>query len=228
MNLIKIKRDGKELPQSFLRSSEKSEIDLSFSSNDIIKDDRPSVVARINNNQQIIKLVRPWKWHDRFKLLWGSSCIQKEIKGNQALRNLNIKVPEIIESGLSINSLRGNEFIGYYIMENLTKRGYQEALTILQSGVLDEAEKETIFSECYRDLETMRDNKLIFTDLSMRNMFINKDGNIVWIDTGINQYSGLTNKTFTRKFNQSIDRLLNSYSRFLSEDKIGMLKSLQI
>jgi predicted unusual protein kinase regulating ubiquinone biosynthesis (AarF/ABC1/UbiB family) len=77
----------------------------------------------------------------------------------------------------------------------------------------------------------MRDNRIVFSDFHLDNIFANEVGDINWIDTGITTYSPINEKKFHLKYNQSIIRYINyEYEGeiLLSQNEKAIFKELLI
>jgi serine/threonine protein kinase len=175
----------------------------------ILVDHTPSLVGTLEESGFIIKFIRARSWHEYLKLLWNRSRITKEIKGNKLLAGLRLNVPKIHETGLGIIPSIKHEYLGYYIMDNLSQSGYQELSKLIKDGALNEPMREKIMYSVYKGLKVMRENNIVFSDFHLDNIFANKMGDITWIDTGVTTYSLVNNKKFRLKYNQSITRYIN-------------------
>lgn len=197
--------------------------------NTILIDHTPSLVGVLNKSDLIIKFIKARSWHEYVKLLWNHSRITKEIKGTQILSQLNLRVPTIYEIGYGvIPSLRHN-YLGYYIMENLTVSGYQELSKLIKDGAINSTMREKIMSSIYDGLKLMRDNRIVFSDFHLDNVFANELGEITWIDAGVTTYHKLNQSKFKKKFNHSITRFMfysNDRGNTLLDEETAMFNSL--
>ncbi len=195
----------------------------------ILIDHTPSMVGVLKDSQHIIKFVKARSWHEYVKLLWNHSRITKEIKGSELLAGLGLTVPTIYEAGLGIIPSKQYEYIGYYVMENLALSGFQELSDLIREGAIDTAMREKIMTAVFDGLKLMRDNRIVFSDFHLDNVFANSSGDITWIDSGVTTYTKMNEKKFIKKFNQSINRYINyQYTgvSLLSEDESTKLKQL--
>jgi serine/threonine protein kinase len=174
----------------------------------VLVDHTPSLVGTLEESEFIIKFIRARSWHEYLKLLWNRSRITKEIRGSKLLAELNLNVPKIYETGLGIIPSMKHEYLGYYVMENLSQSGYQELSKLMKDGVLNEPMREKIMYSVYKGLKVMRDKRIVFSDFHLDNIFSNNNGDIVWIDTGVTTYHILNKKRFIDKFNFSITRFI--------------------
>jgi serine/threonine protein kinase len=174
----------------------------------ILIDHTPSLLGTLEESELIIKFIRARSWHEYLKLFWNRSRITKEIKGNKLLAGLHLNVPKIYETGLGIIPSMKHEYLGYYIMDNLSQSGYQELSKLIKDGALNEPMREKIMCSVYEGLKVMRDKRIVFSDFHLDNIFSNDNGKIVWIDTGVTTYQVLNKKRFINKFNYSITRFI--------------------
>lgn len=75
----------------------------------------------------------------------------------------------------------------------------------------------------------MRNNRIVFTDFHLDNIFANDTSNITWIDAGVTTYTKVNDKKFRYKFTYSITRFMfycNDRGNTLSEKETSMFKSL--
>lgn len=197
--------------------------------NTILVDHTPSLVGVLNKSDLIIKFIKSRSWHEYVKLLWNHSRITKEVKGTQILNQLGLRVPIIHEVGYGlIPSLRHN-YLGYYIMENLTLSGYQELSKLIKDGAIDSTMRKQIMNAVYDGLKLMRDNRIVFSDFHLDNVFANELGEITWIDAGITTYHNLNENKFKKKFNHSIPRFIfysNDRGNTLFDEETAMFNSL--
>lgn len=226
VGIVKIKRDNTYLAQPFLRIYSQAEFDPAYTSEDIIKDDRISLIARVNNNQHILKLVKPRTWHEYPKLVWGHSTINKEINGNRILHGLNIHVPQVVEYGLGLLPAVKYQYIGYYIMENLEAKDMKDVATMLLSDDLSNDVRNTVLAKIAHDLSNMRKHLVLFSDLRLSNVFSDAEGRITWIDTGATPYSTFFKKRYENKFKASVLKMLKPYRQELRKEEIARFETL--
>lgn len=174
----------------------------------ILVDHVPSLVGILKDSELVIKFIKARSWHEYIKLLWNHSRITKEIKGSEILQKLGLTVPKIHEVGFGLVPSKKHEYLGYYIMENLTPAGFQELSKLIKEDAIDDAIREKIMISVYQGLEKMRDNHIVFSDFHLDNVFANDSGDIVWIDPGVTTYTKINEKKFRDKFNHSINRYI--------------------
>jgi hypothetical protein len=198
----------KKKTQFFLTTNH-SNTPLHKSIDKILVDHTPSLVGKLNDSGLIIKFIRARSWHEYLKLLWNHSRVTKEVKGNKILQELGLRVPEIHEVGYGVIPSIKHQFLGYYVMEDLHSVGFQELSTLIQENAIEGHMRETIMLAIYNGLKSMRDNRIVFSDFHLDNVFANKKGEITWIDAGVTTYSHFNRKRFCQKHNHAITRYIN-------------------
>jgi len=193
---------------------------------DIIIDHKASLVGITSKDELIVKFIKARSWHEYIKLLWNHSRVTKEVKGNKILSSLGLRVPRISEVGLGVIPSHKYRFIGYYVMENLKKSGFQELSILISNNSISDSIREKIMFSIYSGLKSMRDDRIIFSDFHFENIFSNSEGEVIWIDTGVSVYSKFNNKKFVKKFNQSVKKYGSGNK--LSHEEILMFNSLSI
>ncbi len=230
---IKVKIDSKVLPQAFIAKftdSNKKQYPKEFHvlSKNIVKNDVPSLVAVDEENQLVVKMVKPRSWHEVVKLLWGRSRLHKEVNGNNLLRSLDIKTANIKGIFVGLIPTRKYQYLGFYLMDDLHYQGYEDAFDCLRFKQLNKASRERLINNFYDDLQKMKGKRLLFADLKLNNVFSDSDGNIAWIDTGVCCYGSFSKARYKQKFNHSLDRFFRIYQSWLSESEIAKIQSLKL
>lgn len=197
--------------QSFITTFTQQPLKLSHTLESIIQDSRPSVVAVTREDHHILKLIKPGSWHEYFKLFWRHSRYHKEIKGNLLLRRIGLQVPEIYETGIGLIPASHYDYLGFYIMENLEKRGFETILDHFRNPDLPQARRQDLFESIVSGLEKMREHLVLFNDLHLRNIMATPDGEMAWIDTGVTHFHWYSRKKFQNKFRNSVLRLADCY-----------------
>ncbi|WP_221800041.1 hypothetical protein [Oceanobacter mangrovi] len=196
---------------------------------DLILDHTPSTVIKQTDGGGILKLIKARSWHEYAKSLWARSRLFKEVRGNQLLAGLGLKVAEIREVGIALLPTPRYRYLGYYIMENLESRGAVEMLQLFDSGI-SEAKRIQWLDLVIDDLRRMRDSGIVFSDCHLRNVFADFEAcQVIWIDTGVTRYHWRRSKRFARKFNHSIRRMADYHDKHLllsSEEKRRLLALL--
>ena len=194
----------------------------------IVEERNTSIVTLADNGKKVIKFIKPRSWEEYLKHLWFHCRVYKEIRGNRALAALGLRTPKIYEVGTSILPFptKNFKYLGYHCMENLYEAGYEEAYNFYKK--LDEADpvRAIITQNIIRDVLKMRKAHIVFSDLHLKNVFADGEGNIAWIDTGIIKCRSAEVPKFRTKYNRSIDRLLNFYrdERVLSETEKAQIR----
>ena len=209
------------------RSQKKLKVNAKFKT--IVKNDKRSIVGFIKKRKACLKLIKPISAHEYFRVFWRHSRVQKEVKGNFILRDLGLKTPKIFDHGLGLLSLKGYSYLGYILMENLSRKGYEEAYKVFTNNEIDQKRKDIIFKKIIKDIKKMRNNQILFSDLHLNNILVNDKDNIAYIDTGISQFSFIKKAIFRKKFNQSMDKLAKCHSNRngLTEEQKTYIKSLK-
>ena len=193
----------------------------------VLTDNAPSTVLVTEQDQHILKLIRPRKWQEYFKLLWGHSRYQKEIKGNYMLRKIGLQVPEIYETAIGIIPTARYRYLGYYVMENLSKRGFSTLLSQFKNPDLSVDERQQLFEKMLAGLKRMKLHRIVFTDFHLENVMVNQSGELAWIDTGITHYPWYRAHLMRGKLKKSIERLARFHGNdFFTAHEKQSLKSL--
>ena len=199
--------------------------------NQTLIDHTPSLVGILKSSNLVIKFIKARSWHEYIKLFWNHSRITKEVKGSELLEHLGLTVPIIYETGLGIIPSKKHKYIGYYIMENLTSSGFEELSKLLKSDRLSTPVRDKIMLSVFNGLKVMRDNRIVFSDFHLNNVFANSEGEITWIDPGVTTYQQLNYKKFCEKYDHSIRRYLRyeyEGKDLLSKDEKAMFNSLLV
>ncbi|HEY9033292.1 MAG TPA: hypothetical protein VIN71_05080 [Pseudomonadales bacterium] len=199
---------------------------LDASQQPVMKDYLPSLVIRLPQQQQVLKLVRARKWVEYAKMLWGRSRASKEIRGNLLLHEAGIAVPAISEYGYGLFPARAYQFIGYYIMQDLQPLGFDNARFLFLENRIDGERRHRFLANLVHDVKRMQQQRIVFNDLKFENIFCNAAGDICWIDTGVSVYPRWQQGKFRRKHNDAIDYLLLHHEKFLTAGEAAMLRSL--
>ena len=195
----------------------------------VLVDHIPSLVGILKDSGLVIKFIRARSWHEYIKLLWNHSRITKEIRGSELLQKLGLNVPKIHEVGFGIMPSKKYEYLGYYIMENLTPSGFQELSKLIKEDAIDDVIREKIMIAVYHGLKDMRENHIVFSDFHLDNVFANDSGDIVWIDPGVTTYTKFNEKKFRDKFNYSINRYIfycSDRGNTLTDKETALFRSL--
>lgn len=216
--------------QIFLTTKHRKKINES-SVESILLDHNASLVGVMSESGLVIKFIKARSWHEYLKLLWNHSRVTKEVKGCYLLQNIGLRVPKIYEVGYGVIPSAHHKYIGYYIMDNLTHSDFQELSKIITENSIHEQVRQIVMNSIYNGLKLMRDNRIVFSDFHLDNVFANEIGEITWIDTGVTTYNTLNISKFRKKYNHSIKRYINyeySGKQLLSENEREMFTKLLI
>lgn len=217
-----------EESQKFL-TTRYSELVHQFSLNTILINHKPSLVGVLHDSDLVIKFIKARSWHEYLKLIWNHSRVTKEVKGTGILKNLGLSVPVIHQVGYGVIPSSRYDYLGYYIMENLTLSGYQELSKLIKDGGIDIIMRKKVMKAVYEGLKLMRDNHIVFSDFHLDNVFANKQGEITWIDAGVTTYHKLNKIKFKKKYDHSITRFIaysNNRGNTLRDEETAMFNRL--
>ncbi len=195
--------DGK--PQRFICLTRQQEQLCS-----ILIDHKPSLVAAVSRQPQVIKLVKARSWHEYIKLLWNHSRLSKEIKGNRVLQQIGVRVPHIYETGINLRPFAKPSYLGYYAMEDLTQAGYREFEALIGDSSTSASLLRQAMLNVAADLQSMKQHRIVFSDINKRNIYIDAEGNSAWIDTGIKQFATHQQGRFERAYNQALSKFIRN------------------
>lgn len=225
-NLVKVTNGNTEVPQLFFRKRyNTTQYPSEYTLIKTLKNHTPSLVAICNHKGLVLKLIRPRKYHEVVKLLWNHSRLSKETRGNRTLSKLGLNVPTIHEAGFGLIPAKKYEFIGYYLMDNLSEKGYDEVFNIFQEKISEEL-REKLFNEILNGLKLMQYNRIVFTDFTLGNVFGNTNGELIWIDTGVTHYNKISQSKFIKKNNNSMERLARIHKDLLTQQEKIKVRTL--
>lgn len=215
MHLVNLVNDkGLQLKQRFVSFGRAENMEpanfseLSFSN--VIKNDRHSVVGFVDGSGHCLKIIRPISWHEYIKYFWRHSRLHKEINGNNLLRSLGLNTAKVLDHGVAVMSPFSREFLGYIIMENLNQSRNREAHQVLMDPATDSKSKDFIVRKIIDAVNRMKKSRVLFSDLHLKNIMIDPAQKISFIDTGVSKFSIFSRKKYQKKFNASLDKLVNS------------------
>lgn len=213
--------------QSFIATSHQADHTLNHQVDQVLCDANASTVFVTRKDQHVLKLIRPRRWHEYFKLLWGHSRYQKEIKGNRLLRNIGLNTPEIYETAIGLMPSSRYQYLGYYVMENLNKRDFVTLFSYLETLSPDNSERQTLFDIVIDGLTRMKAESIVFTDFHLNNVMVNQKGEFIWIDTGVTHYPWYRKHLMRKKLQHSIQRLIQFHGEdFFTEQEKRVLESV--
>lgn len=175
----------------------------------VLIDHNASLVAVLPISNLVIKFIKARSWHEYLKLLWNHSRVTKEVRGCELLQGLGLRVPEIHEVGYGVIPSAQHKYLGYYIMENLTKSGYQELSTLMKENIIPNDTRNKIILSIHNGLKSMRNGNIVFSDFHLDNVFANQNGDLAWIDAGVTTYNFFNKEKFNKKYNHSINRFIS-------------------
>ena len=173
----------------------------------ILSDQRSGTVA-VLHTKYILKLVKGRSWHEYVRLLWGRSRLSKEVKGNSLMVRAGLRVPQLAEIGITVMPWKKDSYLGYYCMEDMTDSGYCELENWLKQPGRTTGEIAAIIHAIASDIKKLMQKKLVYTDINKRNIYINSDHEIAWIDTGISKYHFFTVAKFRKHHNKSLSKFI--------------------
>lgn len=189
----------------------------------LIKDDDISTVVQ-NEDGLILKFVKARRWHEYYKVFYGASRTSKEVISNVRLKELGFHVPNIVEYGIALVPTHFWGYTGFYVMEPAP--GLGEAVHHLKE--LDENSRAIFIDKLIKDLEQLKAHRIIYGDLALRNIFCSADGDLCWIDTGIDEYSPFQQKRFNKKWNKSLKQFIEweGSNKRLNDLELDKIKAL--
>ena len=214
---------------STFKNGNKNKLKSNSKFQELVKNDRRSVVGFIQNKNTCLKLVKPISFHEYLRVFWRHSRIQKEVKGNYLLSKAGLRTAKIFDHGLGLPSLKNYKFLGFILMENLLKSGFDEAYLIFTDPNQTKERKDNLFKKIVCDVEKMKIRRFLFSDLHLKNILINSEDDIAYIDTGVSKFTLFKNSTFKKKFNQAMDKLARCHSNKngLSEQQKKEIQALK-
>jgi len=228
MNIIKVILENGNSTQPFLRFTYTNQSKTKLHRIHIKKslvDHTPSLVAVSNENNLVLKLIKPRRSLEIAKLLTGRSRLSKEVRGALLLKKHGFKTPTIHEVGYGLFPTKPFQFLGYYLMDNLDNLGFTEVFKLYQSTNLDKALREKSYCNIIGGLRYLRDHHIGLFDFTLGNVFANDSGEIMWIDTGTSLYRKATPK-FKLKYNHSIERFIRIHKDLLNDQEVTLARQL--
>jgi tRNA A-37 threonylcarbamoyl transferase component Bud32 len=176
----------------------------------ILIDHKPSLVATVNRQQQVVKLVKARSWHEYVKQLWNHSRLSKEIKGNRTLQQIGIRVPQIYETGVNLRPFAKPHYLGYYAMEDLAQAGYREFEALVNDPATPPELLTTAMQNVVADLHRMKQHNVVFSDINKRNIYISAEGHSAWIDTGVKVFPATKQQRFRAAYNHAVSKFIHN------------------
>lgn len=198
--------------QTFIRTNQQRDRSAVLQAGKLILDHKPSTVTYCKDGKTIIKLIKPRNWKERAKLFWGHSRVHKETRGARIFNQLGLKTPDIYEMGIAIPFFFKSEYIGYYVMSDLTQRGLVPVLDLFCRSDTSNEMRMTLLANICDGLKRLRSRNIVFTDFHLSNVFSDQEGNITWIDTGVSYY--FSQRKMYSKLKSSVMRLMQYHKDF--------------
>lgn len=225
--VVKVQIAEESFSQYFIafHSDEKSSVLLP---EDVLIKNTASFISTMDGGRKVLKLIEPRKWHEMIKMFWGHSRVNKEVNGNRLLRELGVETPVIYTYGVGLIPSRPYRYVGYVVMDNLLEKGARDASHLLYwNNNLDEDIRHVVYENIISDLKRMRENYLVFSDLTLGNVMVYTDGSVAWIDTGVTLYKGRKRtRIFKEKFNYSVRRFIDIHQHVLTQREMELFCSL--
>jgi hypothetical protein len=162
-----------------------------------------SLVLKLDDGS-ILKCLKIRHWTEYHKLLLGNNRAKEEVASNQIMKDIGLNVPRIIHYGVFSNILNKRAFSSFYSMVAVPS-SFLSGDVIYKS--LNVNAKRLFIKNISLDLKKLQKSRLVYSDLSMRNLLLNDEGEHYWIDTQVKKIS--SKNSFKIKFNYSIDRFIN-------------------
>lgn len=229
LSLVRVKVRTDFLRQWFVRVGYDEDNTSLYELHTMIKEEgkyrSPSIIG-IPTAGKVLKLIKPRRMLECIKLLYGRSRLSKEIRGNRLLAQIGIAVPHIYDVAYGFVPARGYDFLGYYVMDDLACQGMQDLSLLFAKPGLTEMARERVFARLIADLCRMRDHHIVFSDLTLGNVFGCEQGDVVWIDTGVTVYPRVFESRFRHKFDYSLARFLSIHRDTLLQHEKDQIVSL--
>jgi hypothetical protein len=179
-----------------------------------------SLVLKLENGS-ILKCLKIRHWTEYHKLLLGNNRAKEEVTSNRIMKDIGLNVPKIIYYGIFSNILNKRSFSSFYSMEAIPS-SFLSGDVIYKS--LNVSARKLFIENITLDLKNLQKNRLVYSDLSMRNLLLNDKGEYYWIDTKVKKIPSI--KSFRIKFNYSIDRFINEPLVEFNKEEKSILKTI--
>jgi tRNA A-37 threonylcarbamoyl transferase component Bud32 len=183
---------------------------------------KSSIVLELEDGN-ILKCLKIRHWTEYHKLLLGKSRAKEEVASNYEMHNIGLAVPEIVYCGIFSNLFSKRAFSSFYCMKCIPS-SFSLGNTIYSS--LNENAKNLFIKNIFLDIEKLKDHHLVYSDLNLKNLFLNNNGEHYWIDTQVKNYS--QDDKFRDKFNHSLNRFINNPKIEFSRNDKEILNTLLI
>lgn len=179
-----------------------------------------SVVSKLDDGS-ILKSLKIRHWSEYHKLFLGKHRAKEEVLSNSEMQKIGLIVPKILYYGIFTNIFSKRLFSSFYAMEEVPT-SFKPGNEIFES--LNKKARYYFLMNITQDLKKLKENQLVYSDLSLRNFHINSDGESFWIDTQIKKYA--SKLEFINKFNYSLKRFCKESSLNLTIEEEKGLKEL--
>jgi tRNA A-37 threonylcarbamoyl transferase component Bud32 len=183
---------------------------------------KSSIILELEDGN-ILKCLKIRNWTEYHKLLLGKSRAKDEVSSNYKMHKIGLAVPEIVYDGIFSNVLSKRDFSSFYCMKAIPST-FTPGNEIFKS--LSKNARGVFIQGMILDIKKLKDNNLVYSDLSLKNFLLNDSGKHYWIDTQVKKY--FRPNLFEYKFNHSLNRLINDYAIEFSAKEKNILHSLII
>lgn len=177
-----------------------------------------SIIINLDDGS-ILKCLKVRHWTEYHKVILGKNRAIDEVASSFLMKKIGLKVPVINYHGIFSNLFQKRAFTSFYSMVKIPEN-YQPGNLIFSQ--LTEEARENLISRLSLDLNTLMQHSLVYSDLSLRNVLVNEDGDYYWIDTQVKFYKN-SNK-FKSKFNTSLYRFIDESSLSINLNQKSQLK----
>lgn len=177
-----------------------------------------SVIISLDNGS-ILKCLKVRHWTEYHKVLFGKNRSIEEVASSFLMSKIGLNVPTIKYHGIFSNIFSKRKFTSFYSMEKIPEN-YQPGNLIFSE--LTQQSRDKLINKLSIDLNTLKQHTLIYSDLSLRNILVNPDGDYYWIDTQVKHYKNYS--VFKSKFNASLYRFIDEPFLSISVKEKGQLK----
>lgn len=187
-----------------------------------IKDDEVSTVFQ-GNDGLIYKFIKPRKWHEYYKAFYGRSRTSKEVSANIRLAELGFNVPVIHEYSIAFVPTHFKGYTGYYIMEPVKGIGDARA----HFSELSDNARAVFIDHLIGDLNKLKENRIVYADLSLSNIFCGENGELCWIDTAIKEYPQNKAAKFKQEWDKSFSKLMawERKLKILNDNELNLIEN---
>lgn len=204
--------------EGYICKSYESEVPKSLTGQQVFETGS-SIIINLDNGY-ILKCLKIRHWTEYHKVLLGKNRAIDEVESSFLMRKIGLNVPIIKYHGIFSNLFSKREFTSYYAMEKIPEAYQPGNLVFSQLG---KGALTNLFYKLTADLGTLKQHSLVYSDLSLRNILVNPDGDYYWIDTQVKVYKN--HSKFKSKFNTSLYRFINEPSLSITTDEKEQFKN---